>query len=190
MYHEKNLASDSVKNEIFLKLTQNLIDRVPSDQERLPYLLENLKRHARSIALTKHQLQKLLLLANYYSIGKLTLPDELLNKSTHNFSGEDWQIYRTHPEAGYRIAKQLPKLSSIADEILCVHEHIDGSGYPNSLKGDEIPLLSRILLINLMYCTDMKKNNMDSKKALADLLTHDGKQLDSHLLKLFIEQKY
>jgi HD-GYP domain-containing protein (c-di-GMP phosphodiesterase class II) len=36
----------------------------------------------------------------------------------------------------------------------------------------------------------MKKNNMDSKKALADLLTHDGKQLDSHLLKLFIEQKY
>lgn len=190
MYHEKNLASDSVKNEILLKLSQNLIDRVPSDQERLPYLLENLKRHAWSIALTKHQQQKLLLLANYYSIGKLTLPDGLLNKSTHNFSDEDWQIYRTHPEAGYRIAKQLPKLSSIADEILCIHEHIDGSGYPNSLKGDEIPLLSRILLINLMYCTYMKKNNMDSKKALADLLTHDGKQLDSHLLKLFIEQKY
>ncbi|WKY42862.1 diguanylate cyclase [Eubacteriaceae bacterium ES2] len=189
MYHEKIVTSEQVKSEIFLELSQNLIDLVPSDQERLPYLLENLKLHGSSIGLTKHQMQKLQLLANYYSIGKLTLPKELLNKSTHQFSDENWQIYRTHPEAGYRIAKQLPKLSSIADEILCIHEHIDGSGYPNSLKGEEIPLLSRIMLINLMYCTYMKKNKMNSQKALADLLIHDGKQLDSHLLKLFVNRK-
>ncbi|WKY46277.1 diguanylate cyclase [Eubacteriaceae bacterium ES3] len=189
MYHEKISESSRIKEEILEELSVRLKKKIPSDFEKFPYLLKNLNLLGTAAGLSQHQLKKLSLLATYYNIGKITLPDELINKTTDTITDEDWKVFRTHPEAGYRIARQLPKLSSIADEILCIHEHIDGSGYPNNLEGDEIPLLSRILLIVLMYCTEMNVFNMDSRKVAANFQKYAGKELDGRLVELFLSLK-
>ena len=82
-------------------------------------------------------------------------------------------------------------LSPIADYILCQHEWWDGSGYPRNLKGDEIPLISRIVAVVDAYeamITDKPyRKALSSEKAIEELKGYSGKQFDPDLVKRFIK---
>ena len=85
-----------------------------------------------------------------HDLGKIVIPDEILKKGSY-LTPEEWRIMRGHPVTGETICKPLKSLRSVLPIIRNHHEHWDGSGYPDGLKGEEIPLLARILQVVDVY---------------------------------------
>src|SRR5262249_39570598 len=85
-----------------------------------------------------------------HDIGKVGLPDRILNKPGPLDEAE-WQIMRTHPVRGEEICKPLRSLEGVLPIIRNHHERWDGSGYPDGLSGERIPLLARILQFADIY---------------------------------------
>jgi putative two-component system response regulator len=85
-----------------------------------------------------------------HDLGKIAVPDEILKKDT-DLTPEEWVIMKQHPLTGENICKPLKSLRLVLPIIRHHHEHVDGSGYPDGLRGDEIPLLARILQVVDVY---------------------------------------
>jgi putative two-component system response regulator len=85
-----------------------------------------------------------------HDLGKIAVPDEILKKGT-NLTFEEWQVMKLHPITGENICKPLRSLRLVLPIIRHHHEHSDGSGYPDGLRGNEIPVLPRILQVVDVY---------------------------------------
>lgn len=79
-----------------------------------------------------------------HDLGKIAVPDEILKKGS-NLTPEEWIVMKLHPVTGENICRPLRTLRLVLPIIRHHHEHWDGSGYPDGLKGEEIPLLARVL---------------------------------------------
>ena len=132
-----------------------------------------------------------LLLAENHDIGKIQIPHDILHKEGP-LTPNEWVIMKLHPEIGYRIAKSIPKLNSIANYILFHHERWDGEGYPHKLKGTEIPLEARAVAILDAYdamTTDRPyKRAMSREEAIKELKKNAGTQFDPKLVEIFIKE--
>jgi len=97
---------------------------------------------------------------------------------------------KRHPEIGYRIAQATPELAIVSDYILSHHERWDGNGYPRRLKGEEIPLLCRILAVtdafDAMTNDRAYRKAMSRKEALLEIERNSGSQFDPTITSLFI----
>jgi putative two-component system response regulator len=85
-----------------------------------------------------------------HDLGKIAIPDEILKKGT-NLTAEEWRIMKRHPLVGENICKPLRSLRMVLPIIRYHHEHWDGSGYPDRLSGEDIPLLARVLQVVDVY---------------------------------------
>ena len=85
-----------------------------------------------------------------HDLGKITIPDAILKKH-NNLTPEEWEIMKQHPVIGENICRPLRSLRNVLPIIRHHHEHWNGSGYPDGLRGDEIPLLARILQVGDVY---------------------------------------
>ncbi len=85
-----------------------------------------------------------------HDLGKIAVPDDILKKGS-DLTPEEWAIMKRHPVTGENICKPLKSLRLVLPIIRHHHEHVDGSGYPDGLRGDEIPLLPRILQVVDVY---------------------------------------
>jgi HD-GYP domain-containing protein (c-di-GMP phosphodiesterase class II) len=97
---------------------------------------------------------------------------------------------RKHPEVGFRIAQATSELIPIAKCILCHHERWDGKGYPQGLKGEEIPLLSRIVAIvdafDAMTNDRAYRSAMTKAEAIEEIRKNSGTQFDPDISQLFL----
>lgn len=129
------------------------------------------------------------LLCLLHDIGKIGVPLEILNKPG-KLSDEEWEILRSHTEKGYVIANSNHELKGIAEEIRHHHERWDGSGYPDGLSGESIPLLSRIIAVVDAY--DAMINNRSYKSAISvssameELEQCAGSQFDPFIVSEFL----
>jgi putative two-component system response regulator len=85
-----------------------------------------------------------------HDLGKIAVPDEILKKGS-NLTADEWEIMKQHPLTGENICKPLKSLRLVLPIIRFHHEHSDGTGYPDGLTGQEIPLLPRILQVVDVY---------------------------------------
>jgi diguanylate cyclase (GGDEF)-like protein len=123
-----------------------------------------------------------------HDIGKMSIDEGIINK-TADLSPEEWEIIKTHPKLGADIAGRTPQLVSCMDGILYHHEHYDGTGYPNGLAGEDIPLIARILAIADSYVAMTSERSysatMSHKRAIEALQKEAGKQFDPYLVDKF-----
>ncbi|MHB1537577.1 MAG: HD-GYP domain-containing protein [Solirubrobacteraceae bacterium] len=123
-----------------------------------------------------------------HDIGKFALPDRILQSRL--LSDEDWRTVRRHPQDGATLVGRLDGYGPVAEIILYHHEHVDGSGYPAGLIGNEIPLLARMLAICNVYDTltarDSYRQAMTPQDAIAELRREAGHSLDEELTQRFV----
>ena len=148
------------------------------------------KMFANEIILNDFDKKTLIYSAYMHDIGKVNVPEVVLNKKTP-LNEEEWQMIRQHPQNGVEIVNKVDSLANTAPIIKHHHERYDGKGYPSGLKGDEIPYLSRMLTIvdsfDAMTFTRPYRPAMSFSKAIDELKKCSGEQFDPHLTKVFIK---
>ena len=186
MYRNKLLESRSTRSSFIKSLEKTLWEKSHETKDHCQRLQEMAQKMGRSLELTDSELDNLKLLAALHDIGKIAVPNHILDKPG-KLLPEEWETIKSHPEIGYRIALSSPELAPIAEAILHHHESWDGSGYPLGLKGEKIPLISRIIAITDTY--DVMINGRPYKKAvtkedaLAEIERCAGTQFDPELVR-------
>ena len=146
---------------------------------------------ARAINLPENEVQRIKLGALLHDVGKIGIPENILKKPDR-LSDDEWNIMKQHPVIG--ADKVLMPNEALRDLIPIVkyhHEHIDGTGYPEKLKGDEIPLSAKIVAVADAFhalISDRPYRKGLSLDVACNILTEGaGKQWDSNLIRKFIQ---
>jgi diguanylate cyclase (GGDEF)-like protein len=145
---------------------------------------------AKRIGLPEERIRYLRFGAFLHDIGKVEIPIEVLTKRGP-LTREEWQIMKSHVEIGENIAKPIPSLAPCLPIIRHHHERYDGTGYPDGLKGEEIPLEARILTIadsfDAMTTSRPYQRKRSMEEAFEELRSCAGRQFDPDLVEPFIE---
>ena len=145
---------------------------------------------AEAIGLSPEEVSRVSIAALLHDIGKIGIPDEVLSKSG-KLDEESWGAIKTHPRLGANIVGRIPYLAPCVSGILYHHERWDGSGYPEGLKGEEIPLEARILAIadsfEAMTSARLYRPALSVEQVVEELKKGAGVQFDPQLVKVFID---
>jgi len=188
MNEYKLSENESARSSIILSLKKALEERDYETEEHSKRMEDLSLLLGKKVNLKGNELNELRLLAVLHDIGKISIPDNIIFKPG-KLTSKEWEIIKKHPEIGYRVARSSPDLIQIAKGILYHHERWDGKGYPEGLKGNKIPLISRIVAIADAY--DAMTNDrpyrkaMSKKKALGEIERESGAQFDPSLAKIF-----
>jgi diguanylate cyclase (GGDEF)-like protein len=143
---------------------------------------------AQRLELSPQEQERVQLAAELHDIGKTAIPDSLLNKPGP-LNSEEWEYMRRHTLIGERIILAAPSLAKTAALVRSSHERIDGTGYPDGLRDDEIPIGSRIIAVcdafHAMTSERTYRAAITVAEALAELHRHAGTQFDLHIVEAF-----
>jgi HD-GYP domain-containing protein (c-di-GMP phosphodiesterase class II) len=134
---------------------------------------------AKALSFSESEIRTLKYAAALHDIGKLAIPDKILNKSDA-LTSEEWRIMRNHPVICFKLLKEVPFLEEASRLILCHHEKYDGSGYPYGVRGEGIPLGARLLAIadafDNMTTERVYRKAMSKKDAILEISKYSGSQ--------------
>jgi diguanylate cyclase (GGDEF)-like protein/PAS domain S-box-containing protein len=137
----------------------------------------------------EEDLTPLLQAAALHDVGKVGIPDAILEKPAA-LDDSEWAFMRAHTVIGERILSAAPALSQAAKIVRSTHERFDGQGYPDGLKGTEIPLGSRIIAVcdayDAMTSDRPYRTAMSSEVAIAELRRNAGTQFDQRVVDAFL----
>ena len=189
MYQRKLTESRSISSTTITSLNRILLENsivTKEHTERTNILALQL---GKSLNLPDNTLAELSLLSTLHDIGKVAIPEEILLKQG-KLSKSEWRLIKKHPEIGSNIARSSPHLAHIANAILSHHERWDGSGYPQGLKGDEIPITSRILALvdayDAMISGRPYKSKMNKEEVIEEIKRCSGNQFDPDMVEKFL----
>ncbi len=144
---------------------------------------------AEAINLPPAEISRLSTCAFLHDVGKIGINDEILNKQGQ-LTDKEWETIKTHPQLGAIIAGHASQLAHCIPAILHHHEKYDGSGYPEGLKGEDIPLEARILNIAdafaAMTSERCHSKSLSHEQALEELKRCAGTQFDPNLTEAFL----
>lgn len=191
MYRNKLTESPSMRRKVINALISTLHNRSQQEKNHAHKVSELCKRMGKALNLSIAEIEELKTVGLLHDIGKIAIEEGLFNKSGALTDAEREEIKR-HSEIGYRILSTVNNMSKMADYVLSHHEHWDGTGYPKGLKGDNIPLQSRILHIAEAYddMTDIRiyHRPLSVTEAIEELQKNAGLQFDPGLVRIFIEK--
>ena len=144
---------------------------------------------AEAIGLSPDEVSRVSTTALLHDIGKIGIPDKILSKKG-KLTTEEWEAIKSHPKLGANIIGNVPSLVSCLPAVLYHHERWDGTGYPEGLKGETIPLDARILAIAdafaAMTSARPYRDAFCDDKVIKQLRQGAGKQFDPQLVEVFI----
>jgi len=148
------------------------------------------KMFAEHLGLSETDRNTLIYGAYMHDLGKINIPEEVLNKQMP-LTEDEWHMIKMHPANGVKIVEPVNPLKSTIPIILHHHERFDGTGYPDRLKGEEIPYLARVLTVIDSFDAMTFKRSYNEKKtfddAIAEIRACKGAQFDPVLVEQFVE---
>lgn len=126
----------------------------------------------------------------FHDIGKIGIPDNILNKPG-TLTKEEFELIKSHPATGTKILKDISFLQDSLPLILHHHERFDGKGYPGNLVGHDIPLGSRIIAIadtyDAMTSDRPYRKALEKNVAITEIIKNNGTQFDPEIVNIFLE---
>jgi len=189
MYAQKGQRADSARSQARGVLLRVLHEREPELDRHLDGVARLASTLGHALKLEAEDIDVLVRAAELHDIGKVAIPDEILHKSDR-LTEVEWALMRKHTVIGERVLSAAPAMSQVAKLVRSTHERWDGSGYPDGLAGEEIPLGSRIILIcdayNAMTEGRPYKQPVGAPLAAEALREGAGTQFDPMLVDLFV----
>ncbi len=143
---------------------------------------------AAELGLTPAEQQSMEWAGLLHDVGKIGTPEEILCKPG-KLTREEFEIIKQHPRMGYEILQPIASLQTILDGVLYHHEYPDGSGYPDGLSGNEIPLVARIIHVvdtfDALTSTRSYRKAFTVEEALAIIESEKGKRIDAEVADAF-----
>jgi diguanylate cyclase (GGDEF)-like protein len=189
MYSDKLQKKCKNSEEMLIYMKKRLRERDDMNIKHCKRLMQMVRNFAEYINLPEPAQKSLENVARLHDIGKIVLPKEVIQKK-EKLTEKELENAREYPEVGHRILSSLYGYKHIADDILHQHEKWDGTGYPYGLRGEDIPVNSRIISILNTY--DILSNGcpykgkMSFTDSLREVRKNTGKQFDPVLADKFI----
>ena len=191
MYENKIVEGESMRGRLVTTVLGALYRKSAEEERHSTRVSELCRETGRAMGFTGGDLVKLRGIGLLHDIGKIAISEAILNKPGKLTPRERDEI-RRHPDIGSRILSSSRETAGLADYVLAHHERFDGSGYPKGLKGDEIPLLARIVSVadayDAMTGDRRYRPAMDKKAAAAELKAKSGSQFDPAVVGAFLEK--
>lgn len=141
----------------------------------------------RLMRLSQEETEKIHMAAHVHDIGKIGISDSVLMKSSR-LSEHEWKLIMEHPEIGANILSRSRGLSEIAHIVLCHHERWDGTGYPNKIKRQDIPLGARIIAvcdsIDAMMGERAYRKSLTSEQCQKEIIINSGIMYDPAIVSV------
>lgn len=190
MYRNKLLMEKSSRKAVIDTLLSTLMEKSAETREHAERLKKWGVDIAKKLSLSMREIDEISILALLHDIGKVGIREEVLKKPSA-LTDEEWEEMKKHSAIGCRIAQNTAELLSVAEYILSHHERWDGKGYPRGLKGEEIPLLSRIIAVvdayDAMTSDRPYRRALTHEEAVAELKNNAGTQFDPEIVKIFLD---
>ncbi|HZE64297.1 MAG TPA: HD domain-containing phosphohydrolase [Pyrinomonadaceae bacterium] len=144
---------------------------------------------AQGLGLPENEIEQIRISALLHDVGKIGIDDNVLKKPAA-LTDAEFEIMKTHPQKGYKIMSQIPAMRDFLPGMHMHHEMINGGGYPQGLKGDEIPMQARIVSVadtfDAMTTERPYQRAMDLETALTRLKSFVGTRYDARVVAAFI----
>ena len=144
---------------------------------------------AKIMGLPEDEIERIRIGALIHDIGKITIPEEILNKPTALTEAE-YDVMKTHPTRGYELLKHIPQLKDILPGMRFHHEQLDGKGYPLGLKGDEIPMIARVITVadcfDAMITIRPYQDSAPIEYVLGMIRSAAGVKYDEHVVEALV----
>jgi two-component system, cell cycle response regulator len=185
MYGQKDSRKPSAGGEVEAVLIRVLNQRAPELGEHGNAVKDLAAAVGRDMGLGPGELATLSRASELHDVGKIAIPDAILNKTTP-LDDEEWEFIRQHTILGERIVSAAPSLESVGRLIRASHERWDGKGYPDGLPGEKIPLAARIIFACDAYDAITAERPYSPARgpetALEELRRAAGSQFDSEVV--------
>src|SRR5258708_5290417 len=144
---------------------------------------------AEAMEMSDAEIDEIRLGAVLHDIGKVAIPENILNKCGP-LNPDEWETMKSHVVFGAKILDPLKPLARIREMVLHHHEYFDGSGYPDALQGEKVPLGARMIAVADAYDTITSdrtyKKGRSSVDALAELERCANTQFDAKIVEIFV----
>ncbi|MBP3953363.1 HD-GYP domain-containing protein [Bacillus suaedae] len=179
----------------YIELTSALANALDSRDSYTWHHSENVSKYSLKIAdkmnLSKDLCDIIRVGSLLHDIGKIGISEYILTKPG-KLTDEEYNSIKTHPEIGYDIIKHVSNFyeNGVLDIVLYHHERYDGKGYPKGLKGNEIPLVARIVAVadtfDAMISKRVYRNEFDLNHTLEEISKNKGTQFDPEIVDVFL----
>jgi diguanylate cyclase (GGDEF)-like protein len=191
MYAEKARRPASAKRQARDLVMGILVEQQPDLHEHVSDVAREAVDIARQLGLPEEQLDDVGRAAELHDVGKIAVPQSLLNKAGPLDDGE-WEVMRQHTLVGERMLAVAPALRGVAPLVRASHERWDGRGYPDGLAGEDIPLGARIIAVcdsfDAMMTARAYKPAHDEAWCLGELRRCAGAQFDPRVVEAFVNR--
>ena len=197
VFIENNHLFDELK-ELFIGCLKALTSSIDAkDQytrghsERVAFISRWIaERLSRIHPLSEKQIHHIYLAGLLHDIGKIGIGESMLRKNSR-LTDEEYAIIQSHPRIGASILSGIRQMEEIIPGVLSHHERIDGRGYPHGLKGDQIPLIAKIISLadafDAMTSGRVYRDAITIQKALAIIEDNIGTQFDEQIARVFLD---
>ncbi|NCB42682.1 MAG: PAS domain S-box protein [Clostridia bacterium] len=191
MYSNKIAEHSSTKSKITDIIMNALFEKGYRESQHSMRVSRLCEEISVEMKLEKQEINKIRIAGLIHDIGKIGIDEKILNKPGKLNSVERKEIEK-HPEAGWRILNSSNEFAELAQCILHHHERWDGKGYPHKLKGEEIPLESRIIAVadsyDAMTSERSYKKAISREEAIKEILKCSGIDFDPAIVDVFVNQ--
>lgn len=187
MYKEKTLNRNRTDTDMINTIIMSLYSKSPHEEQHAANVSELCRAIGEALNLSHTEIKHLRTAGFLHDIGKVGISADILGKRGE-FTDQEEIEYRQHPVIGYRILNIFDSTLNLAEGVYCHHENWDGTGYPRGLKGEEIPLIARIITVAGWYDTLLNNysRSLNREQVLEKIKEDAGTFLDPAIVNVFL----